>query len=321
MKQPEGKWWDATFNPATGCTPVSAGCQNCWAKRMHDRKLWGGDNHRPFSEITLHPDRLEQPLHWRKPRRVFTCGMGDLFHPDVPFDFIDKVFAVMVACPQHTFLVLTKRPERTTEYLQSIEQRPEARKKHDCPEYSLAPRIGKLAGDIETNLRQRRPLFDKYGGCGLYDRCRLSIKNVWLGTSVEDQATADERISHLLKCPAAVRFVSIEPMLGPISFPAVCRTMRGRCWCNAHVSSAECLPIEDRPWPISWCVVGSESGPGARPMDLDWVRAIRDQCRDADIPLWFKQRIVNGKRINMPELDGVVYDKMPEVDAARPRSV
>lgn len=157
MKQPDGKWWTATFNPVTGCTSVS--------------------------EITLHPKCLEQPLRWRRPRVVGVCPKGDLFHPDVPFDFIDKVFAVMVACPQHTFFVFTKRPERRAEYLQSIEERPKARESHDCPEYSLAPRIGKLAGDIWTNRRNGRPLFDKYGGCGLYDRCRLPIKNVWLGAS------------------------------------------------------------------------------------------------------------------------------------------
>lgn len=286
--KPDGKWWDATFNPVTGCTPVSAGCKNCWAKRMHDRKLWGGDR-KPFSEIQLHYDRLEQPLHWRKPRMVFTCGMGDWLHPDVPDSFIDKMCAVMVECSQHTFLVLTKRPERAPEYLQSIEERPSARAKHDCPGYSLAPRIGKLAGDIWTNRRNGRPMFDKYGGCGLYDRCRLPIKNLWLGTSVEDQATADERIPHLLKCPAAMLFVSIEPMLAAVRLR--------KSWLKR----------------IGWVIVGSESGPGARPMKLDWVRSIQEQCKAAGIPLWFKQKIVKGKRINMPKLDGVVHDKMPKI--------
>lgn len=345
MKQPTGKWWDATFNPVTGCTPVSAGCANCWAKRMHDRNLTGGKP-TPFSKITLHHDRLEQPLRWRKSRRVAVCLMGDLFHEDVPFEFIGKVFGVMVACPQHTFLVLTKRPERTAEYLQSIEELPEAREKHDCPECSLAPRIGKLAGDIEANLRKGRPLFDEYGGCCLFDRCRLPIKNVWLGTSIEDQATADERLPHLLKWPAAKRFLSIEPMLRPVSnlsLPrpvltagkkrrqdgyrkmSVCCSHCSEKIASAHVGNDAgqrhfAYEVQQHSWPahravcsgrIDWIIVGSESGPGARPMDEDWVRSLVVQCKGAGIPLFYKQRMVDGRLEKMPMLDGRIWDEFP----------
>ncbi len=285
----DGKWWDETWNPVTGCAPVSAGCENCWAKRMHGRHLWG-DKEIPFSQIQLHYDRLEQPLHWRKPRVIFTVGMADLFHPDVPFDFIDQVFATIALCRKHAFMILTKRPERMCEYAAMITT-------GDLPRKRPARYVGK---------HQITPQ-------GLWEDWNEDYyPNVWLGTSVEDQATADVRIPELLKCPAAGRFVSIEPMLGDISFSAVCRTMPRGCWCNAHVSSVDCSPIERRPWPIGWVIAGAESGPGARPMDLDWVRSIREQCVEAGVPLFFKQAKIDGKMVKMPELDGKHWDQRPE---------
>ncbi len=261
--KPTGKWWTQTWNPLVGCTPVSAGCDHCWARRMHDRHLWGG-NRQLFSEITLHHDRLEQPLRWRKPRRVAVNLMGDLFHEGVPKEYIVDVFYVMYRAPQHFYFVLTKRSERMLRFAQ------------------------RYKGDVIGEL-----------------------PNVALGTSVEDQATADERIPHLLQCPAAKRFVSIEPMLGPVYLPLI------RSLSDMSAAALDCGACYESTG-IHWVIVGSESGPGARPMDLDWVRSIRDQCDAAGIPLWFKQKIANGKRVNMPELDGVVHDKMPEV-AVPPR--
>lgn len=269
MKASNGKWWTQTWNPLVGCTPVSAGCNNCWARRMHDRKLWGGTR-KPFSEITLHHERLEQPLRWRKSRWVAVCLMGDLFHKDVPEEYIIKVFHTMYRTRpdgyygSHVYFMLTKRPERMAE----------------CTRRYKRDAIGILP-------------------------------NVWLGTSVEDQATADERIPHLLRCPAAKRFVSVEPMLGPIDLDSEEADHVHALGCGN--SGCEC---GDRG--VDWVIVGSESGPGARPMDLHWVRSIRDQCIEAGVPLWYKQNVVNGKRVNMPPLDGIVYDQMPEVKPSRP---
>jgi len=173
------EWTDVSWNPVTGCSKVSRGCQFCYAERMAKRLAGRGGYpaENPFA-VTLHPERLDEPLHWRKPRRVFVCSMGDLFHKDVPSGFITEVFAVMALCPQHTFQVLTKRPERMAEYLAD----------EDLPDY------------IDT-------MACNYGACHANLDGRWPLPNVWLGTSVEDQATADERIPHLLRCPAAVRFV------------------------------------------------------------------------------------------------------------------
>lgn len=367
--KPDGKWWDKTFNPVTGCTPISPGCANCWARRMHDRNLPGDSNPKPFSEITLHHDRLEQPLHWRKPRRVAVNLMGDLFHEDVPFEFIALVMQRIAAHPQHAFLILTKRPDRMARWFREW-WRPDVRNRFKRGSHTfLRPRLflrrsgcsecrfhflGCLRGRkrwedeaVSPNFRacDHRDYFGSpehtcdgfewhkdpvghgvavemnNGEVSVRDQDCLGgfpgpLKNVWLGTSVEDQATADERIPHLLKCPAAMRFISIEPMLAEVDLsPWFFLQHAGGI---KHVRKPEDLwECEATPQPrIDWIIVGSESGPGARPMDLDWVRSIRDQCHDIGIPLWFKQEIVNGKRVNMPKLDGVVHDEMPEFAVA-----
>jgi protein gp37 len=174
---------DATWNPVTGCSPVSAGCAHCWAKGMAHR-MWGT---RPFSDVQCHEDRLTIPLHWRKPRRIGVSFMGDLFHEAVPDAFLDRVFAVMALASQHTFMVLSKRPERMREYFS---------------QWQRSDRPTPLAGDGEKQ------------GSGW----RWPLPNVWLGVSVEDQPTADARIPLLLQTRAAVRYASAEPLLGPIDF-------------------------------------------------------------------------------------------------------
>lgn len=286
----DGKWWTKSLTLVSGCTPVSAGCDNCWARVMHTRFA---KYHKapPFSTIQLYPERLEEPLKWRKPQVVALNLSGDLFHKDVPFEFIDKVFAVMALCPQHTFLLLTKRPEGMADYLNL---------------HGIGFRISQAAKRLHLPTCYAALARDSSGGpAGVAGVKGWPLANCWLGTSVEDQATADERIHELLKCPAAHRFVSLEPMLGPVDLDSEEAD---------HVHALGCgnFDCECGDRGVDWVIVGSESGSKARAMDLDWVRSIRDQCRDAGVPVWFKQMMDGRQRVNMPELDGRVWDQMPE---------
>jgi len=238
------EWADETWNPVTGCTPVSEGCKNCYARRMANRMRgrFGYPEDEPFRP-TLHPGRLIEPLKWKKPKKVFLCSMGDLFGDDVPAEFIDEILEVIAACPQHTFILLTKRP-----------------------------------GNIETKfyeVTEGNPCRELGGGDYL--------PNLWLGVTAEDQKTADQRIPTLLQIPAAVRFVSVEPMLGPVDlwpfFSVVDKF--------GEPSGPRCDP--DGSPAIKWVICGGETGPGARPMDPDWARSLRDQCREAGVPFFMKK--------------------------------
>lgn len=240
------EWADAVWNPVTGCTPSSQGCQNCYAQRMAKRLAGrcGYPADDPF-RVTLHPEKLEEPLHWKKPRRVFVCSMGDLFHEDVPFEFIEQVFEVMRKAEQHMFLVLTKRPRRAKMFL-------------------------------DPNLRS--DTFKNW-----------PFPNAWLGVTAENQRMADERIPILLETPASVRFVSCEPLLGPIDLGQwlECPTCAGSGEIYNPIEDA----FEDCPAhfsPLHWVIAGGETGPGARPMHPDWVRTLRDQCQVAGVPFFFK---------------------------------
>jgi protein gp37 len=241
------EWTDATWNPVTGCSPVSAGCQNCWAKRMAKRLAGrcGYPADDPF-RVTFHPNRLDEPLRMKKPKRIAVSLMGDFFHDDVPDEWIDDVFSVMVNARHHRYLLLTKRPERMWRYLQ---------------------------GKMWKHL------------------CRTGVPEyIWLGVSVENQKTADERIPWLLKCPAAVRFISTEPLLGPVNFrwkpyqhQASNESYREYLERKGSINHLESLSG------IHWVIVGGESGPNARPMHPSWVRTIRDQCQAAGVPFFLKQ--------------------------------
>lgn len=250
------EWTDSTWNPTRGCSLVSAGCTNCYAMRVAHR--FSGDeqpyagltkmtSHGPVwtGAVTIRPEMLLQPMHWRKPQRIFVDSMSDLFHEEVPDDFILSVFTVMARCPQHTFQVLTKRPERM--------------------EYLLT-----TWGNQGLTLREGRGVV---------------LPNVWLGVSVEDQATADERIPLLLQTPAAVRWISAEPLLGPIDLLS---TGKGDILYECECGGAGCDLCEGIPR-LDWVVVGGESGPNARPMHPDWARSLRDQCQAAGVPYFFKQ--------------------------------
>jgi protein gp37 len=253
------EWTDATWNPVAGCTPVSPGCLNCYAavmanrlERMGQRKYVGltvlHNDRRMFNgKITTSEAALTIPFGWKKPRRVFVNSMSDLFHEGVPFDFVDRVFAVMALCPQHTFQILTKRPERMAEYAASRRE------------------VG-ANGIRESINRDFTGLGDHRGGL------HMPLPNVWLGTSVENQQTANERVPRLLKCPAAVRFLSCEPLLAPVDLLT-----------PAHGIVVGGMPM------VQWVIVGGESGHNARPMHPDWARSIRDQCQAAGVPFFFKQ--------------------------------
>jgi protein gp37 len=209
------EWTNATWNPVTGCTQISAGCDNCYAKRFSER-FRGVPGH-PFEQgfdLTLRPERIEQPLKWRKPMMIFVNSMSDLFHKEVPFDYVDRVFATMEMCTHHTFQVLTKRSSRMRDY---------AKRRYKD---GLAP------------------------------------QHIWLGVSVED-GQRKSRIKHLQETPATTRFLSIEPLIGPVG--------------------------ELNLFGIDWVIVGGESGPRFREMHPDWAREVRDQCKSANVAFFFKQ--------------------------------
>lgn len=253
------EWTDATWNPVSGCTKVSPGCAHCYAERVFPRAYRrsngrvvgaGGELRlRRFTDVATHTDRLEAPLSWRKPRRVFVNSMSDLFHEAVPDDFVDQIFVVMALASQHTFQVLTKRPERmlrycsrlTAEHLQAAAAR----------WFDEIPTAGLHAGGPRRSV------------AALLNGVAVPLPNVWLGASAEDQERADKRWRSLRSVPAAVRFWSFEPLIGPIA--------------NA--------PLDG----IGWAIVGGESGVGARPCEVGWIRNLIAQCRLAGVPCFVKQ--------------------------------
>lgn len=265
-----------TWNPLVGCTRHSEGCDRCYAAvmtrrlaAMGQKRYQGlvGNGHFNGVVRTL-PEVLQVPMRRKKPTMYFVNSMSDLFHKAVPEDFIDQVFAVMASCPQHTFQVLTKRADRMAEYMQNPWRLDNI--------YDAWYSVNDGAREVEA----------------------WPLPNVWLGTSVENQAAADKRIPELLKVPAAVRFLSCEPLLGPVDL----RGMPG-AW----------LYTGKTPKPqISWIIAGAESGHGARTMDLDWVRDLRDQCQVAAVPFFFKQQLVDGRKVELPELDGQVWAQFPQ---------
>lgn len=254
------EWATDVWNPTRGCSLVSAGCTNCYAmqvaggvakaayqgltRKSGGRSVWTG-------EVRLVPEMLDQPLKWKDPRRIFVDSMSDLFHPDVPDEYIRSVFEVMAAADWHTYQLLTKRPDRQAVWTEAL--RAEAPQSWD-----------------------------------------MGMRHIWMGTSVEDQAAADERIPHLLRTPAAVRFLSCEPLLGPIDLHAVPWRhggMAAKGWSGV-------LPVHDEPddfvyesqrYALDWVIVGGESGHHARPCNVGWIRDIVRQCRDAGVPVFVKQ--------------------------------
>ncbi len=244
------EWTDATWNPVRGCTKVSPGCANCYAETFAER--FRGVKGHPYEQgfdLRLVPEKLAEPLSWKKPRRVFVNSMSDLFQNGVPDEFIDRAFAVMALCSQHTFQILTKRPDRMLAYF-------------SADRYELMERV-------ETEL------WDMHNVTTTNALGQWPLKNVWLGVSVENQHFADERIPLLLQTPSAVRFISCEPLLSHVNIIQFLSpnyySVGGRQWVGAGG--------------ISWVIVGGESGHGARSFDLEWARDIIDQCRRAGVPV------------------------------------
>ena len=232
------EWTEATWNPVTGCTKVSAGCKNCYAERLALRlQAMGNQRYKNGFRITLHDDVVDLPKSWRTPRMIFVNSMSDLFHADVPLNFIQCVFTTIRECPQHTFQILTKRSDR----------------------------LRSLAGKIDWPA------------------------NVWMGVSVEDSRVLS-RIDDLRKVPAAIRFLSCEPLIGSLT---------GLDLTGIH-----------------WVIVGGESGPFARPMKVEWVREVFRACRKQDVPFFFKQWGGVRKDLTGRKLGGRTYDEMPQLVAA-----
>lgn len=285
------EWTDATWPIVQGCDYESPGCTHCYAVPL----LWRmAHNPNPAisgplqgvvaknaagklhftGKVALREDRLDWPLKWKEPRQIFVPSHGDLFHPSVPDWFIDKVFAVMALCPQHTFQVLTKRSKRMREYLSTPDVAARvwkaANEIPDCSERLYLRALGMNGGD--------------WGGATPWP-----LRNVWAGVSTEDQPRADERIPDLRATPAAVRFISAEPLLGPLDIAEhligeeehgidMSREVGGRVGaCTGWIP------------PLDWVIAGGESGPRSRPMHPDWVRSLRDQCATARVPFFFKQ--------------------------------
>lgn len=244
------QWTETTWNPVVGCKRVSAGCDHCYAFQLHDQRhiawkrgRWDSapaQYHKPFSTVQLLPERLSDPLHWRKPRRVFVNSMSDLFHEDVPDAYILDVFQTMMDAPQHVYQILTKRPERMRDFMLRY-------------------------GDTCT------PIW-------------YHLSHIWLGVSVENQAAADERIPLLLETPAAVRFLSCEPLLGPVDlwYPAFSILDH-----FGEPSDARTDP--DGSMAIKWVIIGGESGPHARVMNPNWASSLVAQCREANVSVFVKQ--------------------------------
>lgn len=323
------EWTDATWTVVTGCSKVSPGCAHCYAEKLGTTRLAGRHGYTALpwtpenaaANVVLHPERLSQPLRWRAPRRIFVTSMGDLFHEQVPDDFIDQVFAVMAETPRHTFQLLTKRPERMRAYIAD-----------EVRWHTVLDQVARLRASRPSRIRVGEP------------KSAWPLPNVWIGTSVENQTWADRRIPDLLATPAAVRFLSCEPLLGPVNLARHVRRvevvgddgevhyrvpvdhdivvrqipelLRRRPDTGYHTRPDVEGDHLFHPGPfVDWVIAGGESGPEHRPVDPAWVRSLRDQCQAAGVPFLFKQWGGRTPKSGGRELDGRTWDGYPEATA------
>jgi protein gp37 len=292
----------ATWNPVRGCDKISPGCKHCYAETFAER-FRGVPGH-PYEQgfdLRLAPGALAKPLHWRAPRHIFVNSMSDLFHDDVPNEYIAAVFGVMAACPQHTFQVLTKRAERMRDWFRWAHRRG-GQGTALFPDDPLDWRIRQLVhvearrAGVDLNADERQ----NHGG-------PWPLPNVWIGTSIES-APYLHRVDDLLATPAAVRFLSVEPLLGPIELHP------GTLGCIGHLAETFGNPL------IHWVIVGGESGPGAREMKPEWVRSLRYQETDAGAAFFFKQWGGVRKKLAGRLLDGRTWDEYPDAATPAPRT-
>ena len=289
------EWTEQTWNPIAGCSVLSPGCKRCYAMKMARRlELMGSAVYAGLTQqtaagpvwtgkIEVNENTMLAPLKRKKPTMYFVNSMSDLFHESVPDEVIDRVFAVMALCPQHTFQVLTKRSARMRHYFSGM---------------SWGWRVMEAKKALDPSHRS--------GMGGILETKNGSLPNVWLGVSVEDQKRADERIPDLLNTPAAIRFLSCEPLLGPVDLNRIHEEFDGglgHSWescLNGKRFSPWAGDDEDPMIPghpkIDWVIVGGESGPGARPMANDWAQAIVDQCQAASVPVFVKQLSSGGPK-------------------------
>jgi protein gp37 len=297
------EWTDAVWNPITGCSKVSEGCRNCYAERLWPRLRAMGNTvyvDRNFNDVACHHERLDQPLKWKKPRKIFVNSMSDLFHEDVPDIFIIDVLSVIAEASQHTFFILTKRPERMNEIFN-----------HET-----------IANDVWLQTSR---------GVNA-EKSPWPLKNLWLGVTAENQQRADERIPVLLQIPAAVRFVSAEPMLGLVdlsSYLSRCSSCNapinkndsswrwnGICWEHKCPGNHPQVGHFAANAGVDWVICGSETGPNRREACIEWIGDLCDQCEHAGVPFFLKQMEINGRMVKMPELDGKIWAQFPEVQYA-----
>lgn len=304
------EWTDATWNVITGCTRVSDGCDHCYIERTPPFRMAGrrfdGRQTGATTGVLVHPERLGLPLQWRKPRKVFVNSLSDLFHESVSDELIARVFAVMAHAYRHTFQILTKRHAR----MRSLVNSPEFLRLFDI-EFCSIPDWNDSSPDLD------------WAPAGHVSHLADGpLSNVWLGVSVEDQHWADIRIPALLETPTAVRWISAEPLLGPVNLDP---------WRNPGDLPDPKVPADTR---LDWVVVGGESGPRARPMHPQWARDLRDQCAAAGVPFLFKQwgqwlplndkpgaveveYVPVGKKAAGRELDGRTHDGYPATTVTR----
>jgi protein gp37 len=237
------EWTDTVWNPITGCTPISAGCEKCYAKRMANRLRgrFGYPEKEPFN-IAIHKDRFNDPINLRGNKKIFVCSMSDLFHKDVPYEAIRTMFQIMAYCKSHTFQILTKRPDRMKDVIDGF------------------IREGDFTDITGTPVK-------------------FPIKNIWGGVTIENN-DYHERAWILLKTPLSIRFISAEPLLGPVDlneYELLCKTWRRGLTIGTY---------------LDWVIAGPETGPGARPMKREWIEALYEQCKSAEVPFFDKKNVL-----------------------------